>query len=446
MKQRFVRLCLFVLGIPIASTIASAGVALQSFAVVSSGSSNGVFATIGSQETPGSGHAPGASVVWPVTIDMQTLAALPPSIVINFPDRAAVTLTRVRSEPREPNAFLWTGRGNDCSAMFRSAAVGFRGWISCLNAPYGVDHVPNGSPLMLTRYDPSLVLSALEPPPSNSPSSPTSGAPGNGLTCPAANAQQPDQAIDILVLYNEQVRLAHDPSGGKANTVQFMHDAVDQTQLAMDNSTTMGQPTIAQVNFVAAKEVTRQNSGDLVADLDYVTHDPEPEGIRNYWSADVVMYVTQTGGPYAGIASEPLTNGLPGPGPAYAPAAAAVVVNSYTVLDGWYVFAHEFAHNLGANHNLEEPHNSTPVEPWAYGHWGTNADQGDNRTIMSYQESTCTSPCTRILNYSNGHVVVDSFHTGIVNQQENARVINDVAPITAQYCGSLGRIFADGFE
>jgi hypothetical protein len=86
------------------------------------------------------------------------------------------------------------------------------------------------------------------------------------------------------------------------------------------------------------------------------------------------------------------------------------------------------------------------LTPFLLGHWANNVD-GGLRTIMSYIVSPqCSGLCSRVQNYSNSHVSVDWFQTGVLNDQENYRVITDVAPVTAQYCASLGRIFADGFE
>ena len=116
-----------------------------------------------------------------------------------------------------------------------------------------------------------------------------------------------------------------------------------------------------------------------------------------------------------------------------------------------YVFMHEFAHTLGADHDFGNAVNTTtPVEPWSYGHFAHNAADGSGaRTIMSYYASTCAVPpsqCPRILNYSNAQVMVDWFRTGVANAQENARTINDYGPTAAQYRASLGRVFYDGFE
>lgn len=66
---------------------------------------------------------------------------------------------------------------------------------------------------------------------------------------------------------------------------------------------------------------------------------------------------------------------------------------------------------------------------------------------MSYLVSPrCILPCTRIRNYSNSHVTVDWFHSGVANLDENARTIDDYAPTEAPYRARLGHIFYHGFE
>jgi len=67
---------------------------------------------------------------------------------------------------------------------------------------------------------------------------------------------------------------------------------------------------------------------------------------------------------------------------------------------------------------------------------------------MSYRVSPqCTTPCTRVLYYSNPNVqVIDDWFVTGSSTANNALVIQTYANDTAQYCVSLGRIFANAFE
>jgi hypothetical protein len=133
-----------------------------------------------------------------------------------------------------------------------------------------------------------------------------------------APATQVDTSIDVLVLYTEAVRAAKDPSGGNVETKLLARAAVDQLQDALCNSTpgcpATSQP-LAQVNLVAAIEVSRTANGNFGTDLFYLRNDPEPLGLRNFWAADVVMYLTDYGGTgISGLANQPDYGGMPARG------------------------------------------------------------------------------------------------------------------------------------
>ena len=421
------------------ATNSRASVTLNQFTVASSGpTSTSLFLTVGSAGSPGAGSELGAASAWPVTVNLPLLSSLPPSLIVNFPDRTSATLLRDKAEMRGEKSYLWTGRGNGCSAILSVYNSGFLGTISCLNSPYGIAKIPGGPGLQLTRYDQSLVQSLDQGPEPISASQLAALPAGAGLP----NLLGTDTEVEILVLYTEGVRAGLDPAGGNANSVEYLEHFVDTTQQAMVNSTTPGQPLIAQTKFLHAQKVSRADGTNFADDLLYLQTDPEPVGLRNYWGADVVILVTQTGtAGLCGLSREPGTGGAPAPGPAFAPLAVAVLLKSCSV--SVYPFTHEFGHIFGANHNPENNGNTTPLEPWAFGHWNT-AD-GGNRTVMTYAISACPS-CTLLLNYSNAQVYVDTIRTGLPNTRENARVIAETAPATAQYRASLGRIFADNFE
>ncbi|MGA9421141.1 MAG: M12 family metallo-peptidase [Rhodanobacteraceae bacterium] len=350
----------------------------------------------------------------------------------------------MRSQARGPQGFLWTGRGGDCSALFSAIPNHVRAVISCLNAPYGVETTTAG--VQLTRYDAYL-------PPPDGPLAPEVPVESGGEPQPSSPPGTPtdDQQVDVLVLYTSAVRQAVEAMG--MNVQQVMRDEVDTTQMAMDRSTSPGDPVIADVHFVHAAEVSRVDSGEFSLDLEYLRTDPEPVALRNYWAADLVMYVRETtpDPSFCGLAYEPSVGTTPPPGSGFAPYAVGVTkrVCSFSP----YGFEHEFAHIFGANHNPESEGNPTPLEPWAYAHWANplNPDDG-HRTIVAYIISACHGQCTQVLNYSNADIYVgapgdpDRFHTGIADHRENARVIAEFAHTTAQYRASIGRIFADGFE
>lgn len=160
----------------------------------------------------------------------------------------------MRSQARGPQGFLWTGRGGDCSALFSAIPNHVRAVISCLNAPYGVETTTAG--VQLTRYDAYL-------PPPDGPLAPEVPVESGGEPQPSSPPGTPtdDQQVDVLVLYTSAVRQAVEAMG--MNVQQVMRDEVDTTQMAMDRSTSPGDPVIADVHFVHAAEVSRVDSGEF---------------------------------------------------------------------------------------------------------------------------------------------------------------------------------------
>jgi hypothetical protein len=238
--------------------------------------------------------------------------------------------------------------------------------------------------------------------------------------------------------------------------------------MVLDNSVPQGDPPLAMVNFIGAQEVAYVDQYGYSDDLNFLATDDEAKALRKFWAADILMYLVVGGDANAsGLSHQPGYLNLPLPGPSYAPFASAVLQYNCalmairpgpTCIDN-YVFPHEFAHNFGANHNIENspwpnyPSSYTPpgpIQPYAFGRYGNApGDNGGYRTIMSYVEGPpqCASPCPRIAFYSNPTVLTpDGFQTGVTGHSDNALMIQTYAPVTATYTTSLGRIFYNGFD
>jgi hypothetical protein len=430
------------------ASFAQAGVGGVSFnLIVSPGLSNGLFATVGARTTQ-----PGKTS-WPVTIDVSALGTLPATLLLNLPDRDPVTLTRGRYENRGMSAFLWTGTGGDCSVVLNRAPQAFGGVLSCFDANYGISGDPDN--LELDRYDPNPLG-----PPAGTEEVFTPITSDELDAIETADVQpfgpkQQDDVIDILVLYQESVRAILDPSGGRTHTYLLAQQCVDNLQHAIDDSL-----ATARVHLVGVSRVSRTATGSVNLDLQYLRSDPEPLHLRDFWAADVVMYLTSYGGTAYGTSTIPGSSQtgfppVPPPGEQYASLAQAVVQYNTALNDTTggqpqepYVFLHEFAHIIGANHNHENANNASPLEVGAYGRWAVNASKGSLRTILSNPTQVCLQrgTCTRIRYYSNPNVTVDWFTTGQNNYADNAKLIRDYWSHVPGYRDSVGRIFYDGFE
>jgi hypothetical protein len=81
---------------------------------------------------------------------------------------------------------------------------------------------------------------------------------------------------------------------------------------------------------------------------------------------------------------------------------------------------------MGSHHNPENA--SGPTYPYGFGHYV----DGSFRTVMSYS-NPCTIPCARRAYFSNPGIFRGPHPTGIEDQRDNARSINQTADTIANY-------------
>lgn len=103
---------------------------------------------------------------------------------------------------------------------------------------------------------------------------------------------------------------------------------------------------------------------------------------------------------------------------------------SVTSVEGFdnYTFVHEIGHNFGCNHDTTASNPPVPPEralyPFAYGY----RKPGAIASIMAYSQGE-----TKIPNFSNPNVSVGGEATGVANQSENWKAMNQSAPTIANY-------------
>lgn len=432
---------------------AHAEVSVESFLIESFDPQQNLFSFTGPSNHPGPFAAGGEVENWVVSVNLERLRSLPESIVLNLPGQAPETLPRIRSATRTNNGFLWTGGREGCAALLSSMNGRFRASISCLYGHYRVETTQQGTHLSRFAYGPAPAAAQYD-------TAEVTSTFGIAEQCQPAPPESPDSQIDVMILYTPQVTQGLQAEG--INVQQFMQDTLDETQLAMDRSTSPGEPVIASLNLVHAQEIDRPENESFQQDLLYLSDPGVPASLRIAHAADLIMLIRETtpNPNQCGLAN---TAGLgmgPPPGPGFSPFAVGVTRRRCCAPDqptpcySTFPFQHEFGHLFGGNHNPENaPPPSVPkIRPWAFAHWKNHTDgESSARTIVAYQLSDCQGSCPQVLNYSNADVTLTKpwpFRTGLTNTRENARVIEEFAPVTAQYCKSLSSdvIFANGFE
>jgi hypothetical protein len=238
----------------------------------------------------------------------------------------------------------------------------------------------------------------------------------------AAPAAAADGTVQIVLMsvYTPQARAA---AGGTPQIQARIQAAVDQANTAFVNSNMTARYFLAHT-----AEVSHNDSGDIVADLNWVTSNAAVASLRNTYAADMVSLIVANGGPYCGVG---WVQRNPGAGFAnYAFQATDIDCLSNQTL------AHEHGHNLGFEH---DPANagiapSGASYPWSFGHYVNGAF----RTIMSY--NACTVSCPRVLHFSNPDVLYNGVPTGILDQRDNAQTGDLTASIVANFRAGGGPV------
>ena len=244
-----------------------------------------------------------------------------------------------------------------------------------------------------------------------------------------ALTDSPDRQ-DVLIVYTQKAR---SEAGGTAAIEATMQNAIDLTHTAYDNS-----QITPRLNIVHMQEIDHREARHFATDLSWVRNDPEVNGLRDQYGADMVALIihnlTSCGTAY--LMSEPSVDFAPN----------AYQVTAWDCAGDNLTLPHEFGHNQGADHNPEDATNypTGAAYPWSYGHY----IDGDYRTVLAYS-AQCVVYCTRHPYFSNPSIIFNGDPTGIAGDRENYRTINDTAIYVANYrpaATSCGNGIIDGTE
>jgi hypothetical protein len=211
--------------------------------------------------------------------------------------------------------------------------------------------------------------------------------------------------IDVLVAYTPAAKAA-------VSNI----DSTIALAVAEANQSYVNSKINIRLNLVDTLPMTYTETGktydqillDFAADSTVNQH-------RNQSGADLAaMIINQSD--YCGLADAIMAN----------PSTAFAIVH-YDCATGYYSFAHELGHLMGARHN--EQADSTPT-PFAYGHGYQHLAAPLWRTVMAY---ACASPCTRLQYWSNPDVAYSGAVMGTAAVNNNARVLNETRQTVAAF-------------
>ncbi|MBM4297686.1 MAG: hypothetical protein FJ143_08100, partial [Deltaproteobacteria bacterium] len=359
-------------------------------------------------------------------IDAGTLSTAPNGLMIPLPGKADLAVENRGHQRRGARNMVWRGatagdRQSNVTLTYHEGLL--YGRIESGSDIYSVHTGANGRTI-IERIDTDSFKPEWGhdhathghdriPPATGAAPAPSSGAGGATSESTAA-----DGTVEIVLLsvYTPQARAG---AGGATQMHAAIQAAVDQANTAFINS-----QMVARFFLAHTAEVTYNDTGNMNADLDWVTANAGVAALRNTYSADMVSLIVENGGSYCGTAWVQRNPGSGFAGYAFQVTDRGCLPNS--------TFAHEHGHNMGMEHNPENSsvgnNPSAASYDFAFGHWAS----GSFATIMTYS-SICPASCPRILNFSNPDVLHNGLSTGIFNQRDNAQTGDLTAPIIANY-------------
>ncbi len=280
------------------------------------------------------------------------------------------------------------------------------------------------TPVVTTTVPPVITQPTVTPPTNTTTVTAPTKAVTKAVTAPTKAT--PTKAggsatIDILVVYTPQAKADH---GGKSGAENMITTAAAQANTALKNS-----KINATIRVVHMAEVTYTEGAGVADDLAAVTDGSTPalqqvHQLRLQYKADLVTLFTAA----HGASSVGVGWLMPG---------QAIPDNGYNVVElqaaPMLTFIHETGHGLGCTHTKDG--GGTGAFPYSFGHrfkpTDSKAPSSDYRTVMAY------APGVRVPYFSNPSVSYYGTATGVTDDADNARTINQTASIVAAYSDTL---------
>ena len=242
---------------------------------------------------------------------------------------------------------------------------------------------------------------------------------------PALNTTLSDggYVIDVLVVYTAAARSGE---GGTTNMLNLINLAVSETNIGYERSGIFSRMRLVHTAEINYDESILSTGSGWSTTLSHLTNQDnvidEVRSLRNSYAADLVVMIVNNM-TYCGM------GWLMTPGYTYDSVGNSLVSRACTT--GYYSFAHETGHNMGAHHDRANSGGGTAMYSYSYGYQDPTLAF---RTIMAYN---CSGGCPRVNNWSNPEVLYNGKPTGVVstayNSADNRLTLNNTAPIVSNF-------------
>ena len=372
----------------------------------------------------------GARVPLQVTQRLDTLQARPVNVNaaaldanlldIELTSGRVVRAELDRRERHRSGAETWSGHvsGEPLSSVTLVLNGGvLQGSVRLFDGAYSIEPAAGGPVHLVRLVDTAATGAEMDPllPPADA-------APPAAADVPPI-AGDDGSTIDVAVFYTASAR---DVAGS---------DSAVQTRIALGvteaNTAYANSGITPRLRLVGAELTSYAESGDLSADLSAfrVNGDglmDEVHTRRNALGADMmVLIVGNTAGGACGV-------GYVMTSLSASFASSAFSVTAYPCISPNYTFAHELGHNMGSAHAPEDGAGQPSLYAYSFGYKNPS---NLFRTVMAYN---CTSGCPRVLHFSNPSVNYGGAPTGVADQHDNERSINNAALTLANFRQAVG--------
>jgi len=244
-----------------------------------------------------------------------------------------------------------------------------------------------------------------------------------------SNANSSTNSVTPCSQVRQSVLVVYTASAANGrNMPSMINTAIQETNEIYANS----QISNVRVKLAHTQQVSFNETDDIDDDIDSLQINTQISSLRSQYDADLVILIVDTDGYSGGIASTILATDT-------SEVFALTDVNDMNSPD--YLFAHELGHLQGAQHHPDDP--TEAFEPFSYGFGHRfsyisflNPVRKKKATVMAYRNPS-SSPFPksyeRIKYFSNPNVIYRGKTTGIANERDNHRVLENTAVQIANF-------------